>query len=97
MHNTKIKTKDGKKYYGTLLYWKPCENYLSIVSYTKKNPDSIELKFSFDDLESAITEGTRISIDKVGSEDEIQRARKYLERGRKYGWKDVPEKKFDWE
>ena len=90
MHTTEVKTRDGKEFSGVLWEFKPAENYFTIT-----DGDGI-IKFSFDDVESVITKGERISINKIGDMDEVERARKYLIGCRKFGWIDVPVR-FDWE
>lgn len=56
----------------------------------------IEEKLNFKDMVSATTEGERIGHGKVGTQDEIQRAKSYLKEARKYGWHD-PLPVQDWE
>jgi len=95
MHITEVKTKDGKEFSGVLWEFKPVKNYFTIID----GDDSI--KFSFDDVESVITKGERISNGIIGDQDEIERARQYLIKSREYssklGWDDAPIKKYDWE
>jgi len=98
MHTTIVKTKDGKEYYGCIWYFRPSQNWFSI------NVGDETKKFSFDEVESVITKGERVSINSPleGEDcDEIERARKDLRDGRKYGWTQdgelYPERKFSWE
>ena len=91
MHITIIKTKDGKEYCGFIMVFRPEEGWVSIV-------DGDELrKFNFGDLISAITKGERLSINKIGDCDEIERARKYMRDGREFGWfkKEIPIMKWE--
>jgi len=98
MHNTIVKTKDGKEYSGVLWTFRPSFNWFTIIDNDKTR------KFSFDDVESVITKGERVSINSPlegEDQDEIERARKNLKDGRKYKWtqddKPYPERKFAWE
>jgi len=91
MHNTTIITKSGEIYNGPIWVWRPQENWFSILW------ENNEEVFSFDDVKSVITYGERMSINKIGDQDELQRARKMLARGRKYRWKGYPSEKFQWE
>jgi hypothetical protein len=91
MHITEIQTKCGQKFSGVIEKWRPQFNWFSIV-----DGDGLR-SFSFDDVKSVVTKGERISINEIGDQDEIERARKYLADGRKFGWNGVPEEKFAWE
>ena len=91
MHITIIKTKDGKEYSGFIMVFRPEEGWVSIV-----DGDNLR-KFDFDDLASAVTKGERLSISKIGDDDEIEKARRYLKDGRKFNWfnKDIPVMKWE--
>lgn len=91
MHITTIITKDGKKYNSVLWTFRPAQNFFTIID---NNQDR---KFSFDEVKSVITKGERISVNKIGDIDEIERARKFLKDGRKFKWSGIPKEKFDWE
>jgi hypothetical protein len=98
MHTTIVKTKNGKEYNGHLLMFRPSFNWFSIIDGNKTR------KFSFDEVESVITKGERITINSPpeGEDcDEIIRAKKHLDCGRKFEWtedgKPYPVKKFEWE
>ena len=95
MHDTKVKLKNGEEYWGPMWEFRPEFNWFSIID-TATDDGEIR-KICIDDIESAITGGERISIDSVGDQDEVERARKFLEQGRQFGWDDIPEEKFDWE
>jgi len=92
MHTTIIKTKDGKELSGSLEVFKPEEGWMFVTICGEGCK-----KFYFDDLISAVTKGERLSVSKIGDCDEIERARKYLTDGRKFGWfkKEIPI--MDWE
>lgn len=90
MHITEVVTKDGKEFSGPLWCWKPAENWFSIICGDESR------KFSFDEVESVVTKEERVSKGVIKDDDEIDRARRYLAEGRKYGW-DVPSEKFAWE
>jgi len=96
MHITEVKLKDGTKYRGAIELYRPCFNYFYLFGISRK--------FSFDECESIITPNERVNINSpvTGTEcDEMKRAKKNLDDGRKYGWKQdgipYPQKKFDWE
>ena len=91
MTYSNLKTKDGKEFYGYIWYWRPEENWFSMVI------DFEVIRFSFDDVESLITPVDRISITEVGERDEMEKARKDLSDGRKYNWNGIPQEKFGWE
>ena len=91
MHITIIKTKSGKEYSGFVMVFRPDEGWISIVD------GDVLRKFKFDDLDSVVTKGERLSISKIGDCDEIERARRYMKDGRKRNWfnKEIPV--MDWE
>lgn len=96
MHTTIITTKDGKTYEGAINLFRPSFNYLTLFGINKK--------FSFDECLSIITPNERVSINSpVEGEicDEMLRAKKDLDEGRKYKWKQdgqlYPKEKFKWE
>lgn len=98
---TVVKTKDGKEYEGAIKLFRPSFNFFTLFNHKDK--------FSFDDCESIITHGERVSINSpVEGEDcdEMLRAKEDLDVGRKHGWVEIddrgdaipyPKKKFDWE
>lgn len=98
MHDTHVKTKDGKEYVGTLYMFRPALNYFTLFS--------IDKKFSFDECESVITPNERLSIDEIRTCDEIKRAKEILDAGREFNWTEIddddnrksyPKEKFEWE
>jgi hypothetical protein len=96
---TYIKTKDGKEYSGPIVKWRPGENWFSIFDLGEPSGDR---KFSFDEIESAVTKGERVNIHSPlegEDRDELERARKCLQDARKYGWDDFTEDTplFEWE
>jgi small nuclear ribonucleoprotein (snRNP)-like protein len=103
MHTTIIKTKDGKEYSGRIHYFRPAFNFLSI------NIGKEIKRFSFDEIESAITLNQRVSIKSPverENQDEMKRAKKSLDDGRKNGWTETdengqeqpyPKEKWEWE
>lgn len=96
---TYIKTKDGKEYSGPIAKWRPRENWFSIFDFDEPAGDR---KFSFDDIESAVTKGERVSIyspSEGEEQDELERAREHLKSARKYGWDNFTEDTplFEWE
>ena len=96
---TYIKTKDGKEHSGPIAKWRPMENWFSIFDFDELSGSK---KFCFDDIESAVTKGERVSIYSPlegEDRDELERARKYLRDARKYGWSDFTEDTplFEWE
>ena len=91
MHNTKVVMKDGRVRDYPMDKWRPEEGYIILM-------DSDE-KLYFKDMVSAITANERISATKFGDEDEIERARDYMRRGREHRWGSLtPETpKQEWE
>lgn len=96
MHTTVIKLKNGETHAGNLHMFCPCESYISIGEWDEQDRLKYN-KYDIRDMESAVTLGERISISKIGDQDEIQRAREWLADGRKYGWEGTPKEKFTWE
>lgn len=91
MQTTVVKNKGGIESSGFLWEFKPEQNLLSIMS------EGEVLKFSFDNIESAKTLSTRVSVKEIGDIDLVQRARKDLEQGRQFNWNGYPKEKFNWE
>ena len=96
MHTTIVKLKDGKTYSGPMNTWRPCFNWFTLFGVDKV--------FSFDECESIVTPNERVSISSpLEGEicDDLERARKNLEDGRKFGWtqdgKPYPKEKLEWE
>ena len=96
MHTTVIKLKNGETHSGNLEMFRPCESFISIREWLDDNTCQIN-KYDLDDIESAVTLGERISINKIGDQDELQRAREDLADGRNYGWAGYPKERFKWE
>ena len=96
MHTTIVKLKNGEKYSGPINLFRPCFNWFTLYGVNRV--------FSFDECESVITPNERVSINSpLQGEvcDEMARAKRNLEDGRKYGWtqdgKPYPKEKFVWE
>lgn len=99
---TYIKTKSGEECSGPIKLFRPAFNFLTLFNYPNR-------KFSFDECESIITKGERVSINSPlegEDQDEFIRAKKNLDWGRLNGWTEtdengieVPysEEKFEWE
>lgn len=92
MHVTTVKTKDGKTFKGVLWTFKPEQGYMTLVGI-------YEHKIRFDNIVSATTEGERITVNKIGTQDELGRAKKLMKEAREFNWfgmnKDTPLQ--DWE
>jgi hypothetical protein len=99
VHSTIVRLKDGKDYKGPILLFRPAFNYFSII--VSDNKAGAEREFSFDECESVITPNERLTKNTIGDCDEILRAKKMLDDGRKHGWteqgKPYPIEKFEWE
>jgi hypothetical protein len=54
-------------------------------------------RIDFNIIETAITLNERISINKIGDMDELERARKDIAMGRLHKWDGYPDKLFAWE
>jgi hypothetical protein len=80
MKDTTIKLKDGRTFSGPIWLFRPELGFMTLIG--------LKEKFFFKDMLSATTEGERISINKIGTQDEIDRARKYLKDARKFKWHD---------
>jgi hypothetical protein len=92
MHVTTVKTKDGKTFKGVLWTFKPEQGYMTLFGI-------YEHKIRFDNIVSATTEGERITVNKIGTQDELGRAKKLMKEAREFNWfgmnKDTPLQ--DWE
>lgn len=99
MHTTIVKTKDGQEYKGVLWFFRPAFNYITLLIWDGKNEN--EKEFSFDECESITTLNERLTKNTIGDCDEMLRAKKMLDDGRKHGWteqgKPYPVEKFEWE
>ena len=89
-----VVTKDGEKYVGSLLSWKPEDNYLTISS------GLVVIEINFENIKSAVEHGARVNINcplEGVTDDLLERARKDLRQGREKGWfsKEVPVKKWE--
>lgn len=91
MHDTIIKTKDGKIFIGPIWKWDPIKGFLSLIGNDEK--------FYFKDLVSVVTKNERVGVNKIRDVDELARAREWLKSARKFGWSDVPPDfpKQEWE
>jgi multimeric flavodoxin WrbA len=69
MHMTKIVMKDGRIFSGPIYGYSYTEGWLHVIDETA--PD----KIYFRDMKSAITPGERLSINTIGDDDELQKAR----------------------
>ena len=99
MHSTIVRLKDGKEYKGPLWLFRPAFNYFTII--ISDDQQDIEKEFTFDECESVITPNERLTKNTIGDCDEMARAKKDLDNGRKHGWteqgKPYPIEKFEWE
>lgn len=92
MHTTIVKTKDGKDYCGYIQLYRPEYSFMTLMVGNEL------VKLDFNDMESAVTLGERVSINEIADQDEIQRAKKFLADSRKYGWRDdCPKELYAWE
>lgn len=96
MHETIVKLKNGETYSGSINYFRPAFGWFSLFG--------IDRKFYFDECESVITPGQRVSIHSPPEgevQDEIARAKRELDDGRIYGWEQdgqpYPLTRFEWE
>lgn len=80
MHNTTVKLKDGRILVAPLWLFKPEQGFLCLQGSDER--------LCFNNILSATTEGERIGYGKVGTQDEVERAKKYLQDARKYKWHD---------
>ena len=68
MHDTFVKMKDGRRFAAPIWSFCPREGYLTLMDG--------DGPLFFRDMESAVTQGERISRTEVGDQDEIERARR---------------------
>jgi hypothetical protein len=78
MHTTVVKMKDGRSIAAPVELFRPIEGYMTLFGSDEK--------LMFKDIESAITENERISINKIGDDDLLARARRHMEKARMFGW-----------
>ena len=83
MHITNVVKKDGTKLSGILWTVRPVEGWFELVACTD-NDEPVRVQIV--DCQSVVTEKDRISINKIGDVDELERWRKHVEDAKKYGW-----------
>lgn len=104
MHITIIKLNNGMEITGFIDKYRPQDGWMSLmkgacirdkenVSFDSDKPYMIYFK----DMISAVTKDERLSINHIGDQDEIARAKYDLAQGRMYGWEGYPLEKFEWE
>ena len=72
MQITEIIMKNGKNYSGSIKQFSIVFGYIRLMGINKK--------FYFENMKSAITKGSRISKNKIGDVDEIERYEKLRKR-----------------
>jgi hypothetical protein len=91
MHCTKVVLKDGRTFDMPIEQWNPEEGWFKLFD--------VDEKIWFKDLVSAVTPNERIGYGKIGDDDLLEKARRYMREGREHGWgkltKDTP--KQEWE
>lgn len=70
MHDTRVVLKDGRVLCGPIWLFRPAEGYLTLVGNDPETP------IYFRDCVSVTTGNQRVSISKIETEDELERARK---------------------
>lgn len=83
MHSTIVKMKDGRELKGPIWNFRPQDGYIEIAGVME---DGELLRLEIADIESAVTPNERVGIGRIADQDELERARKYVEDGKKYGW-----------
>ncbi len=73
MHLTRFVMKDGRRFSAVVWDFKPAEGYLTIVAEDGREDPRIALR----DIESAVTENERLSINTIGDDDLLARARRH--------------------
>lgn len=89
MPTTVVVTKDGKRYEGSVWYFKPADGYMTLARWgdNVKEGDPIELKIMLKDIDTATTLSGRTGVGvNIDDEDLMEKARKYMVDARKYGW-----------
>ena len=100
MHTTIIKLKNSAVYEGSMNKFRPALGWFTLIG--------LERKIWFDECESVITSGERVSIHSPPegeTQDEMKRAKKELDWGRENKWTETDEegkehpypKEFEWE
>lgn len=101
MHTTVITLKNGEVHEGSINLFRPSFGWFTLFGDDRK--------FYFDECESVITRGQRVSINSPiegEDQDEMLRAKKLLEAGRIWRWTEkdengvechYPQKEFEWE
>ena len=90
MHTTKVKMKDGREISGILWIVRYEEGWFAM---TGTDPEDAEMEIlPFAEVDIALTENERISINKVGDDDIVARAR---ENGWDGGPADPKKDKYD--
>jgi hypothetical protein len=70
MHYVDVKMKDGTKYCAPIYMWRPQEGWFSLMD--NDAPDQIRLA----DVESAIEEGQRVTVNRIEDADLLAKARR---------------------
>lgn len=76
MHTTKVVLKDGEVISGVMVKWRPQEGWFSLGAIAIGAPVR---KIQFEDVESAVTFGQRVSLGKVEDRDELKRYKEQVE------------------
>ena len=73
MQDVIVKMKDGNRFSGPLLRWRPREGWFSLFATVEgQEPPVIQLA----EVESAIQKGQRVGIQRIEDVDMLERARK---------------------
>jgi len=101
MHQTKVKLKDGREFEAPILKCQPDKDRFQLIGWVEA--------ISFNEIDSAVTEGERIGVikdeagniigAKIGDVDELVKAKRTMAHARMYGWFGCDSKTplFDWE
>jgi len=75
VHDTKVVMKDGTVHVGPIHLFMPMDGYMILTLDDTHYPDGAPDKLFFRDMRSATTQDQRMSVDRTGTQDELQRAR----------------------
>ena len=76
MHDTTVKMKDGRVFVGPIYMFRPEDGYLSLILDPEHYDYEVPDRLYFRDMESATTKNQRVTISKITTVDEIERARR---------------------
>ena len=90
MHTSYIKLKNGELWSGVVWGYEPEKDLVTLSCAQSKGSDKewASMRFKFSDMEEFYTPNERISINKIGTDDILARAREDMKRhnATEFGW-----------